>query len=87
MTNATQTETKAAGTIRINGRDFAVETTEGKEGTRYIFTGKRGAKYGTMRNIHRADRMFIITLRGFGIAAGFEGVWLTDSDGSLKVVA
>jgi len=59
---------------------------EAKEGRRYILTGKRGAVYGTMRNRNQPHMMFVITLRGFGIAAGFEGAWLTDKDGSLQVV-
>lgn len=85
--NTTQTETKPAGTIRINGRDFSVETTAGKEGVRYLLTGKRGAQYGTMRHYKETAMMFIINLRGFGIAPSFEGVWLTDKGGSLQVVA
>lgn len=84
--NTTQTEGTPAGSIRINGRDFAVATTPGKEGTRYLLTGKRGAQYGTMRHYKETAMMFIINLRGFGIAPSFEGVWLTDEGGALRVV-
>ena len=79
-----QTETSQRE-ISINGKTYSVETSQAIDGTRYILTGKRGAKYGTMRNKKNPTLMFMIDLRGFGIPAGFESVTLTDADGSLSV--
>lgn len=78
MTNAT---------IQINGRDFQVaEEGIARDGRKqYVLAGKRGARYGTMRNAHNPDIMFLIDLRGFGIPAGFVGVFLTDRNGHLEV--
>lgn len=79
-----QTETSQRE-IAINGKTYTIETSQASDGTRYILTGKRGAKYGTMRNRKNPSLMFLIDLRGFGIPAGFDGVVLTDADGSLAV--
>jgi hypothetical protein len=78
-------------TIKILGRDYSVDTRPNtrhpEEGVVYVLTGKRGAKYATMRNKPRPEHMFLAHAeRGFGIPAGFEGVWLTDKNGTLEVL-
>lgn len=75
---------QAAG-ITIHGKVYTVEKAQSGDDTRYMLTGKRGAKYGTMRNKKNPSLMFLVDLRGFGIPAGFENVILTDSEGSLMV--
>jgi hypothetical protein len=78
----------ALSTIRIGKREFTVTTrANAREGVQYILTGKRGAKYATCRNVNHTHMMFVCNERGFGITSGFEGVWLSDADGSLKVVS
>ena len=59
------------------GRPFAGEL-------RYTLTGKRGATYFTMRNVHRPHQMFVVSHK-LGSDA-MEGVWLTDEGGKLRVV-
>ncbi len=81
----------ASHTVRIFGRDYAVSIRQGKhpldQGVVYLLTGKRGAKYATVRNKHHPDKMFLVhSERGFGIPAGFEGVWLSDQSGTLEVI-
>lgn len=78
-----------ATTLRVNGRDYSV-TVESKYDTvlkkslpRYTLTGKRGAKYYTMRNVYNPGRMFLIEL---GFAKTMENVWLTDEGGTLRVL-
>lgn len=73
--------------ITINGKQFSVEVgNNDRDGqTSYTLTGKRGAKYGTVRNVNHPELMFMINLRGFGMAVGFEGVWMTDRNGQLEV--
>lgn len=78
--------------IRIRGKDYAVERVERTTGTEiqrgvaYVLTGKRGAKYTTMRNEPRPEMMFLIYADKFGPAAVMDGVWLTDKGGQLAVV-
>ncbi len=85
--NTATTQTGATMTMTIRGRTFTVEETKAANGEKqFIFTGKRGAVYGTMRNRTHADQMFLIDGRGFGLAKGFEGVWLSDATGSLVLV-
>lgn len=75
-------------TIRIRGRTFAVATqTAGNGDLQYMLTGPRGAIYGTMRNVKTKHRMYLIDARGFGIPSSMRGVWLSDEDGILRVVA
>ena len=78
-------------TVRINGRDYEVAQRDGSHpldrGTIYSLTGKRGAKYATCRNVNHPEQMFLVhDGRGFGIPHGFEGVWLTDKNGTLEVL-
>ena len=82
--NPTATQTKI---ISINGKNYAIETTTDRDGSsmRYILNGKRGAKYTTVRNKTHQHLMFLVQMRGFGIPAGFENVWLSDKNGSLEV--
>lgn len=53
---------------------------------KYNISGKRGAKYFTLRNQTNKDLMFICDRRSFGVAAVMKGVWLTDKDNVLKVL-
>lgn len=81
--------------MKINGREYAVtvETISRPDGTDprqiYILTGKRGARYGTMRCLKDgkpSDRMFLVHAgTGFGIPAGLDRVRLTDRNGVLEV--
>jgi hypothetical protein len=81
--NATQT---TQGTITIGRREYAVSTQTAQNGElQYILTGKRGAVYGTMRNVKRPEMMFLIDCRGFG-PVGKRVLWLTDKNGRLEVV-
>lgn len=72
-------------TIIIRGRQYAVERIErpGKE-LRYRLTGKRGASFFTMRNVHRPDAMFVVP-HSLGNKT-LEGVWLSDKTGELVVL-
>lgn len=71
-------------TIKIGAREFQVT----KTGDGYLLTGKRGASYRTMRNVHRPEFMFLVhATKGFGIPAGFEQVGLTDRAGVLEVLS
>lgn len=75
--------------LSIGRRTFTVTTVQKTFGSRtelaYELTGSRGAKYCTVRNVNHTDKMFLCTLRGFGVAAGYEGLWLTDRNGKLEV--
>lgn len=77
-------------TVTIGRRVFTVtEQSDAKHGPIFIMKGVRGATYGTVRNVNRPWMMFLVhagTGRGFGIPAGYEGVWLTDRNGSLEVL-
>jgi hypothetical protein len=50
----------------------------------YTLKGPRGAVYSTQRNMNKPEYMFLINNRKFGVA--FNGLWLTDKDGELRVV-
>lgn len=78
----------SAQQIQINGKSFQIaEEGIAKDGRKqYVLAGKRGARYGTMRNDKNPDIMFLIDLRGFGIPAGFQGTWLTDRSGQLEAL-
>ena len=69
-------------TLTVRGREFTVS----REGDKYVLTGKRGARYATMRNANTPTNMFLVDCRGFGMASGFDGCWLSDADGTLRVV-
>lgn len=72
-------------TLTIGRRTYSVSTqTAGNGELQYVLTGKRGALYGTMRNVHRPALMFLIDCRGFGPVPG--NLWLTDQNGTLEVV-
>lgn len=58
---------------RVLGRDVRV----------YTLTGKRGAVYSTMRNVHNPHLMFLVNNKKIGIA--MKGVWLTDKNDVLSV--
>lgn len=77
-------------TLKIGRLEFSVTSEEkmvmGRKEVVYELKGKRGAHYFTMRNFHRPEMMFVCNGRGFGAASQFQGTWLTDKDGSLKVV-
>jgi len=76
-------------TLKIGNREFTITACcpDGDIGRPlYWLEGKRGAKYATMRNVNRPEIMFLITRRGFGLAAGYETVMLTDANGTLEVV-
>lgn len=81
----TQTE------IVIRGRPYkvtrAASTRVGETPFVYTLTGRRGASYRTTRNEPKPDMMFLLDNRGFGIPSVMDGVWLSDKDGSLKVVS
>lgn len=76
-------------TIQIGRRSFTVSEVlpTGDHGMpRYVFTGVRGAKYTTMRNVHQTHIMFLIHAeRGFGMVSEFESVRLSDATGALVV--
>lgn len=76
-------------TMKVNGRDYKIAkhaTTTKNAPHVYFLTGKRGAQYGTMRNANNPEMMFLIDLRGFGIPAAMDNVWLSDKDGTLRQV-
>lgn len=66
--------------VKIEGIEYQVEKQEDK----YLLHGPRGARYFTMRNVNRPNHMFLINDRGFTKKA--PGVWLSDADGSLRVI-
>jgi hypothetical protein len=81
------------GPIQIRGRSYEVEAvpetnaeTAGA-GPRYVLRGPRGAHYRTMRNMNTQHLMFLVNARAFGARSVIDGVWLSDKDGVLKVVA
>jgi hypothetical protein len=50
----------------------------------YHLHGPRGAHYMTMRNKNRAELMFLLNARKFGVA--LPDVWLTDKGGILRTL-
>lgn len=75
----------ASDTIQVEGRTFSVEVVEDAMDSDlpgYKLTGKRGAVYFTMRNVHNRHRMFLINGRGRIFAPQ---TWLTDEGGTLRV--
>ncbi len=77
-------------TLKIGTLEFSVTSEEkmvmGRKEVVYSLKGKRGAQYFTMRNAHKTEMMFVCNARKFGAASQFQGIWLTDKDGTLKVV-
>jgi hypothetical protein len=67
-------------TIVVAGREFRVEPA----GESYILHGPRGARYRTMRNVPRPHLMFLVNDQSFVRSA--PKAWLSDKDGTLKVV-
>ena len=74
-------------TITILGRTFSVQPISSSRGVAYELTGERGAVYRTLRHATREELMFLVDKRKptAAIPSGFEHVWLTDRDGSLKL--
>jgi hypothetical protein len=71
--------------MKLMGLEYEVTTRTGLDGrTVYELRGKRGACYFTMRNKKWPEMMFLCNANGFGLPCGFERVWLTDADGTLK---
>lgn len=81
-------------TIRLRGRDYSVNKTtrtisagsrKGETEVVYVLTGARGAMFTTMRNMHRPDRMFLVSsaLRSNTL----QNVWLSDASGELVVIS
>lgn len=79
--NTTQT------TLTIGRMTYTVESAETgtSEGRTYMLRGKRGAVYGTMRNANRPELLFVVNFGMGGSPRVFDGVWLTDADGTLRV--
>lgn len=79
-----------APTIQIRGLNYSVEiftrVRDGKSECAYRLTGKRGASYETVRNVPKPEMMFLVYSDRFGPAAVMNGVWLSDKDGTLRVV-
>ncbi len=72
-------------TIEINGRTFTVEAGT-TASVPWVLRGKRGALYGTMRNIH-SKRLFLFNSTVSGrVPRDLERVRLDDSDGTLRVL-
>lgn len=72
-------------TITIKGREYQVTAGPDAERLPYLLTGARGAIYGTMRHLARADRLFLVSAHGRGVNP-LGDVWLTDERGHLEVV-
>lgn len=77
-------------TLQIRGKDYSVQveaiSQHNEKGVTYWLTGRRGAKYYTVRNRVDLTKMFIVPenfLRGFKT---LDGVWLTDEGGELKII-
>lgn len=66
----------------IRGREYTVEATKDNV---YWLTGKRGAKYYTVRTVPHPHQMFIIP-ENFLKSNVLERVWLSDESGELRVV-
>lgn len=73
-------------TITILGRTFEISTRESSRGIQYILTGKRGATYGTMRNVNDPTLMFLISGSAKSTRCSLGTVWLTDKNGHLELV-
>lgn len=75
-------------TLALGKMTFFVQKREGIDKTHnrpvYQLTGKRGARYFTMRNYKQPDYMFVVNLNGG--TTPFDGKWLTDKNGKLEVI-
>lgn len=60
------------------------EGVNGKEAG-YTLRGPRGAHYRTCRTAVKPHQMFLMHTKRFGVA--LDGTWLTDKDGTLKVLS
>ena len=77
---------KSPEEVQIRGRTYTVEVVPDDEGPRYVLRGPRGANYTTMRNVNTPHMMFLVNARNFTASSVTDGIWLSDKDGSLKVV-
>lgn len=82
-------DNKGMETITIRNRQYTVgqQTFKGANGepkTMWTLTGKRGAVWGTMRNVN-SGLLFCYT--GAFQNKTLDRVWLTDKNGKLEVVA
>ena len=90
MSNAATTTDAVPATLTIGRLEFTVEVIDATADLGrpcYRLTGKRGAKYLTMRNVHRGW-MFIVHAPGgrhFGPVKSLWSVWLRDDRGTLEV--
>jgi hypothetical protein len=81
-------------TIMLGRRPYRVEVTAESAKApehlrnlpRYILHGPRGARYSTMRNVNHPHQMFVINDKSFLKGNAFEGIWLTDEGGTLRVI-
>lgn len=95
MENAATTATPATLTatdrMTLGKRSYSVEVvhTDADQGLPiYTLTGKRGACYVTMRNVHDPHMMVVYNSRNIhGTCGALEGVWLTDRNGHLEIAS
>lgn len=75
-------------TLTIGRNKFSVSSQLSPRGElRYTLRGKRGAIYVTYRRPTQPHLMFLCHESDLSVPAGYEGVWLTDKDGDLRVAA
>lgn len=70
-------------TVTIGQTTYTVTETDNKH-VPYELHGPRGAHYGLMRNVPRPHMLFLFNMKNFTKSA--PAAWLTDKDGTLKVV-
>jgi hypothetical protein len=86
------TTSTVPATLTIGHLSFTVELIDATADNGrpcYRLTGKRGAKYQTMRNV-RHGHMYIVHAfdsRSFGMVSGLERTILSDDGGTLRVVS
>lgn len=72
--------------ITIRRRSYAVEPYTSHHGEKkYKLVGPRGGVFRTMRNVHQPHKMFVVA-DAMGNKT-LEGVWLSDADGTIRVLA
>ena len=92
MSNAATTTDAVPATLTIGRLEFTVEVIDATADLGrpcYRLTGKRGAKYLTMRNVHRGW-MFLVHApggRGFGMVSSLAHVQLRDDRGTLEAAS
>lgn len=81
--------TGTAPDLTIGRTTYTVEAIEtevdGKKHTGYRLTGPRGARYFTMRNVHRHDHLFLVNERNFAGHVPCE--WVLETAEGLRVMA